>query len=52
VQNGACAGFSFVAAKKQCWLKGEIVQLRKRSGIVTGLKTAMSFEPTHVPIEE
>ncbi|MBB3937854.1 PAN domain-containing protein [Aureimonas phyllosphaerae] len=52
VQNGACAGFSFVAAKKQCWLKGEIGQLRKRPGIVTGLKTAMSFEPTHVPIGE
>lgn len=51
VNNGSCAGFSFVETKKQCWLKAEVGTLRKRLGVVSGMKTGMSYTPTHVPLD-
>ena len=50
VNESLCAAFSFVKAKKQCWLKRGVAQTRTKAGVITGAKTAQTFEPTHVDL--
>ncbi|SMC92360.1 PAN domain-containing protein [Fulvimarina manganoxydans] len=51
VNEANCAAFTFVRTKKQCWLKGAVGNVRAMSGAVTGLKSASTFAPTHVPLD-
>ncbi|WAJ28912.1 PAN domain-containing protein [Antarcticirhabdus aurantiaca] len=51
VNEAACAAFTFVPQKKQCWLKAAVGRSRMMAGAVTGAKEAATFSPTHVDLE-
>jgi len=48
VQNEACRAYTFVRAKNQCWLKRQPGTPRFARGVLSGLKTVLSFEPARV----
>ncbi|MDN2580876.1 PAN domain-containing protein [Aquibium sp. ELW1220] len=48
VQNEACGAYTFVRAKKQCWLKRQPGTPRFARDMLSGLKTVLSFEPARV----
>lgn len=48
VQNDACRAYTFVRAKKQCWMKRRPGAPRFARGMLSGLKTVLSFEPAKV----
>lgn len=51
VNEATCAAFTFVRPKTQCWLKGAVGDARAMAGAVTGVKSASTFAPTHVPLD-
>lgn len=48
VQNEACRAYTFVRAKKQCWMKRRPGTPRYARGMLSGLKTVLPFEPAKV----
>ncbi|WP_155897542.1 PAN domain-containing protein [Aureimonas ureilytica] len=52
INESLCAAFSFVQTKKQCWLKRGVGQTRIKAGVISGAKTAQTFEPTHVDLTQ
>lgn len=48
VGNDACMAFTFVKAKKQCWLKSGAYGQRPAEGMVSGRKEMMSFAPLKI----
>lgn len=51
VNEATCAAFTFVRPRSQCWLKGAVGDARPMVGAVTGVKSASTFSPTHVPLQ-
>lgn len=48
VANSSCLAFTFVAAKKECWLKSGIGQPRAAAGMVSGTKTYQTVSPATI----
>jgi serine protease Do len=48
IDNQSCRAFSFVAASRQCWLKGSVGQEQFALGITSGQKRRMSIAPSDV----
>ena len=48
VADGNCEAFTFVNAKKQCWLKSSVEGARPRAGMVSGAKTRTTFSPAQI----
>jgi len=48
VRRDSCRAFTFVKAKKQCWLKSGAYESRYAEGMVSGLKQVMTFAPLRI----
>lgn len=48
IDNRQSVGFSYVRAKKQCWLKGALGQAVRKQGVLTGVKSINTFSPANI----
>jgi hypothetical protein len=43
-----CVAFTYVKSRKECWLKGSVSTPVSRRGMLSGLKSVKSFEPSTI----
>ncbi|MCW4115946.1 PAN domain-containing protein [Aurantimonas sp. MSK8Z-1] len=50
VNDARCAAFTFVARKKECWLKRGVEASRPLQGTTSGVKAAMTYVPQSIDL--
>ncbi|MBP1851987.1 PAN domain-containing protein [Rhizobium halophytocola] len=48
IDNKRCLAFTYVRARKECWLKGTTGTPRAQKGMVSGIKTPQSYTPAKI----
>ena len=48
VAKGSCAAFTYIKAKRECWLKSSLGQPRYAAGMISGAKRTMTVAPTKI----